>query len=74
VPDDLRTVRERLEADLGRTLRPAEFARLARVTPAAIQKWVDKQEVATVRTRGGRREIPTSEALSLLDEIAQARE
>lgn len=72
--DDLRTVRARLEAVLNHTVRPAEFARLAGVTPAAVQKWMDKNEIATVLTRTGRREIPIPEATSLLDELAAARQ
>jgi hypothetical protein len=71
--DDLRTVRSRLERELGHTMRPAEFARLAGVTPAAVQKWMDKNEIATVLTRSGRREIPIREAIGLLDEVELAR-
>lgn len=72
--DDLRTVRERLEESLGHTVRPAEFARLAGVTPAAVHKWLDKGEIATVLTRSGRREIPIHEAVTLLRELETARE
>jgi hypothetical protein len=72
--DDLRTVRTRLEEELGHTVRPAEFARLAGVTPAAIQKWMDKNEISTVLTRSGRREIPVREVAGLLEELDRARE
>jgi len=71
--DDLLIVRERLENDLRHTVRPAEFARLAGVTPAAVQKWMDKQEISTVLTRSGRREIPVREATALLEELEVAR-
>lgn len=71
--DDLRIVRERLEDELRHTMRPAEFARLAGVTPAAVQKWMDKEEIATVLTRAGRREIPVREATALLEDLESAR-
>lgn len=70
---EIALVRERLEDDLGRTVRPSEAARLLDVTRPAIKRWIDKGEIATVLTRSGRREVPVSEVVSLLREVQRAR-
>jgi excisionase family DNA binding protein len=71
--DDLRVVRERLEDELGQTIKPAEAARLLGLTRPAIKRWIDKGEIPTVMTPSGRHEIPISEALVLLRETTRAR-
>ena len=70
---DLRLVRERLEDSLGQTARPAEVARLLGVSRPALKKWIDKSEIATVLTPGGRREIPVSEIVDLAADVEHAR-
>lgn len=70
---ELALVRERLEDQLGRTVRPSEAARLLKVTRPALKRWIDKGEVPTVLTRSGRREIPVSEVVSLVREVERAR-
>lgn len=70
---DIALVRERLEDELGRTVRPSEAARLLDVTRPALKRWIDKGEVPTVLTRSGRREIPVTEVVSLLREVERAR-
>lgn len=77
-PEDLRgdigLVRERLEDQLGQTVRPAEAARLLHVTPPALKRWLDKGEIASVLTPSGRREIPIAEVVGLLRDVERARE
>jgi hypothetical protein len=70
---ELALVRERLEDDLGRTVRASEAARLLDVTRPALKRWIDKGEIGMVLTPSGRREIPVSEVLSLVREVGRAR-
>ncbi|HEY3541880.1 MAG TPA: hypothetical protein VGK79_04985 [Gaiellaceae bacterium] len=70
---EIALVRERLEDDLGRTVRASEAARLLGVTRPALKRWIDKSEIATVLTPSGRREIPVSEVVTLLREVEAAR-
>jgi Helix-turn-helix domain len=72
--DDIAVVREFLEGLLGLTVRPAHAARLLRISQPALQKWIEKGEIAAVITPEGRREIPVSELVELLEEVEQARE
>lgn len=74
VRESLNDVRERLEGDLGGTVRPSEAARILGVSPPALKRWLDKGEIATVLTRTGRREIPTGELIDLSFGVEQARE
>lgn len=71
--DDLAVVRERLEESLGQTVKPAEAARLLGVTRAALKRWLDRDEIASVLTRSGRREIPIAELLDLVRAVDDAR-
>jgi Helix-turn-helix domain len=71
VRDDLRGVREQLEAIAGPTVRPAEAARLLGVSQPALKRWLDRGDIATVLTPRGRRELPLSELVELLEEIDQ---
>jgi hypothetical protein len=72
--DDLATVREFLEGLAGPTVRPAHAARLLGISQPALQKWIEKGEIATVLTPEGRREIPLSELIELLAEVERARD
>lgn len=69
----LADVRSFLERLAGRTVRPADAAKLMGISQPALKRWIDKGEIAAVMTPEGRREIPLTELVELLDEIAQAR-
>lgn len=56
-----------------RTLRPATVAALLEVSRPTLQRWLDLGEIASVLTREGRREVPLTEVLGLLDEVDAAR-
>lgn len=70
---EIARAREYLERTVGSTVRPAEAARLLGVSQPALHRWLDKGEISTVLTPQGRREIPLSELLGLLEEVAAAR-
>lgn len=67
--DDIASAREFIEQLIGRTVRPATAARLLGVSHPALKRWIDKGEVASVTTPEGRREIPLTELLNLLEEV-----
>lgn len=71
---ELRRVRGFLETIVGPTISRARAARLLNVSQTALDRWIDKDEIATVVTPRGRREIPLSELVELLDEVDQARD
>jgi hypothetical protein len=73
VREEISDVRAFLEALVGPTVRPAEAARLLRVSQPSLKHWVDRGEISTVLTPGGRREIPLSEFIQLLDDVERAR-
>ncbi|MEX2612795.1 MAG: hypothetical protein WD380_04390, partial [Gaiellaceae bacterium] len=73
VREDIASVREFLEDLVGPTVRPAQAARLLGLSQPALSHWMDKREVATVTTPEGRREIPLSELLELVEEVDQVR-
>lgn len=73
VREELRLVRERLEDTLGESVRPAEAARVLGISQPALSRWLDRNEIATVITPRGRREIPIPELIRLRDEAARAR-
>lgn len=66
---DIRAVRELLEDAVGRTVRRAEAARVFGLTQAAFDRWVDRGDVAAVRTPNGRTEVPLDEVVSILEEL-----
>jgi len=70
---ELSLVREFLEAIVGSTVSRAEAARLLGVSQTALDRWIDKGEIAAVITPRGRREIPLSELVELIEEVEQAR-
>jgi hypothetical protein len=74
VRDDLVEVREFLEDLIGPTIRPADAARILRVSEPALHRWLENGEIASVLTPRGRREIPLQELVELLEEVEHARE
>ena len=70
---ELSLVREFLETIVGSTVSRAQAARLLGLSQTALDRWIEKGEVASVITPRGRREIPLSELVGLLEEVEQAR-
>src|SRR6266511_1403486 len=68
---ELRSVREFLEELAGPTVSRAQAARLLGVSQTALDRWIGKGEISAVLTPRGRREVPLSELVGLLEEIRQ---
>ena len=71
---EIASAREFLEDIAGPTVRPAEAARLLGVSQPALKRWLDTGEISAVITPRGRREIPLSELVELLEEVEQVRD
>ncbi len=74
VREDIAPVREFLEELLGPTVRPAHAARLLGISQPALSRWLDQGDVASVVTPEGRREIPLSELLDLVEDVVEVRD
>jgi hypothetical protein len=61
------SAREFIETTIGPTVRPASAARLLHVSQTALNRWLEKGEVASVLTPEGRRELPLPELLDLIE-------
>jgi hypothetical protein len=72
--EEIVPVLEFLESLAGPTVRPADAARLLGISQPALKRWLDSGDISTVTTPRGRREIPLSELLDLLEELEQVRE
>ena len=72
--DELRVVGEHLRALVGLTVRPSLAARALGISHPALSRWLESGDIATVITPEGRREIPLSELLALLDDLDQLDE
>lgn len=66
-------VLEFLESLAGPTVRPAEAARMLGMSQPALYRWIDNGEISAVTTPEGRREIPLSELIELLEEVEERR-
>ena len=64
---------EYLEDLVGPTVRPADAARILAISQPALSRWIEKGEISAVTTPEGRREIPLSELLELVDEVDTRR-
>lgn len=73
VRDEIATTREFLEDATGPTVRPVVAARLLGVTQPALHRWLAKGEIGTVTSPEGRREIPLTELLDLLEDVDEVR-
>jgi excisionase family DNA binding protein len=62
-----------LERLTGPTVRPAEAARTLGVSQPALHRWIEKGEISAITTPEGRREIPVSELVELLEEVDAGR-
>lgn len=66
---ELAEVSQFLEDTAGPTISRANAARALGVSQTALDRWVDKGELAVVTTPRGRREVPLSELIELLLEV-----
>jgi hypothetical protein len=71
--EQLLDVRELLEELVGPTVKQAEAARLLGVSRPSLLRWIESDEVSTVLTPEGRREIPLSEFVDLMLEVEELR-
>lgn len=67
--DEIESVLANLEAAAGPTVSRAEAARLLGISQTALDRWIAKGEISAVVTPGGRREIPLSRLVDLLEEL-----
>jgi hypothetical protein len=73
VGHELAAIEEDLVRLIGPTVRPADAARLLGISEPGLKRWLDSREIASVLTPAGRREIPLSELIELLDDVERAR-
>jgi len=71
--EDVVEAREFVEGVIGPTIRPSVLADVLGVSRPALKAWLDRSEIATVSTPAGRREVPLSEAVSLIEAVDEAR-
>jgi hypothetical protein len=74
VRDEIAPAREFLEDFLGPAVRPSQAARLLGISQPSLTRWMEAGAIATVTTPEGRREIPLSELLDLVEEVHRMRE
>jgi hypothetical protein len=74
VRNDVASAREYLEGLVGPTVRPAIAARLLGISPPALHRRIENGDVAAVMTPEGRREVPLTELLELVEEVERARD
>jgi hypothetical protein len=72
--DEIAVVREFLEELIGPTVRPADAARLLQISQPSLNRWIDREEISTVITPSGRREIPLAELVRMLEDVERARD
>lgn len=58
-----------LEDIIGPTVGRADAARLLGVSHTALDRWIEKGEIAAVLTPRGRREIPLSQLVDLIEQV-----
>lgn len=70
---EIASAREFLEDAVGPTVRLAEAARLLGIRQPSLQRWIEKGDVSAILTPEGRREVPLSELVGLLEEVNRTR-
>jgi hypothetical protein len=71
---DIQPVLEHLGELIGPTVSRAEAARLLGISYTALDRWINKGDISSVLTPRGRREVPVSQLLDLLEEMETRRE
>lgn len=67
-------VRASLEAMVGATISPSLAARMLGVTQPALRRWFGRGEIASVLSPEGRRVVPLSELLPLMEDVRRVRQ
>jgi excisionase family DNA binding protein len=70
---EILAVSAHLEESVGPTVSRAAAARLLGVSYTSLDRWIEKGDISALFTPGGRREIPLSELLDLLEDVEQRR-
>jgi hypothetical protein len=70
---DVEPVLSYLEEIVGPTLNRAEAARLLGISHTALDRWIEKGDIAAVLTPSGRREVPLSQVVDLLEQLEERR-
>jgi hypothetical protein len=68
---DVEPVLSFLEEMVGSTVKRAEAARLLGISHTALDSWVAKGDIPAVLTPSGRREIPLSQVVDLLEQLGE---
>jgi excisionase family DNA binding protein len=68
---DVEPVLSYLEEIVGSTVKRAEAARLLGISHTALDRWVEKGDIPAVLTPSGRREIPLSQVVDLLEQLGE---
>lgn len=66
---DVEPVVSYLEEIVGPTLNRAETARLLGISHTALDRWIEKGDISVVLTPTGRREVPLSQVVDLVDQL-----
>ena len=67
--NEIASVREELQRQLGPTLTRGTAARLLGVSQTAVDRWVSKGAIATLTTPSGKRAVPTTVVLDLVERV-----
>jgi hypothetical protein len=70
---EIAPVRAFLEASVDPTISRAQAARLLGISQPALDRWIDKGDIAAVLTPRDRREVPVPEVVSLIEDVQRAR-
>src|SRR5207247_3005200 len=70
---EIAAIEEDLQELVGTTVRPADAARTLGLSEPALKRWLDNGQIASVLTPRGRREVPVSELLDLVEQVERAR-
>lgn len=71
--DEVATVREDLEAQLGGAVTRSQAAKLLGVSHTALNNWTATGDVPVVITKNGRREVPIPALLDLSEQVSRQR-
>ena len=71
--NELASVREFLEGIVGPTVGRTTAARLLKISRPALERWIKNGAVSSVLTPKGRREVPLTHLIDLLEEVDVAR-
>jgi hypothetical protein len=73
VRHEVNEARDAIEQMIGQTISRAAAARVLGVSQTALDRWTEAGEIATVLTSEGRREVPVSHLVELLEDVEDKR-